>query len=43
MKVVVDDAGRPMHRQAARPSDVNAESIGLLAFRRAGAQTFRHA
>src|SRR4030095_15399564 len=44
MKVVVDDAGR-LHAIGKRldMSPVNAESIGLLAFRGAGAQTFRHA
>ena len=44
MKVVVDDAGR-LHAIGKRLSlaDVNAESIGLLAFRGAGSQTFRHA
>lgn len=44
MKVVVDDAGR-LHAIGKRlnMSTVNAESIGLLAFRGAGAQTFRHA
>ena len=44
MKVVVDDAGR-LHAIGKRLdlSDVNAESIGLLAFRGSGAQTFRHA
>jgi choline kinase len=44
MKVVVDDAGR-LHAIGKRldPDEVNAESIGLLAFRGAGAQTFRHA
>jgi choline kinase len=44
MKVVVDDAGR-LHSIGKRLDlgEVNAESIGLLAFRGAGAQTFRHA
>jgi choline kinase len=44
MKVVVDDAGR-LHAIGKRLNlkDVNAESIGLLAFRGNGAQTFRHA
>jgi choline kinase len=44
MKVVVDDAGR-LHAIGKRldMGEVNAESIGLLAFRGAGAQTFRHA
>ena len=44
MKVVVDDAGR-LHSIGKRLdlTDVNAESIGLLAFRGAGSQTFRHA
>ncbi len=44
MKVVVDDAGR-LHAIGKRLdlAQVNAESIGLLAFRGAGAQTFRHA
>jgi choline kinase len=44
MKVVVDEAGR-LHAIGKRLDlgDVNAESIGLLAFRGAGAQTFRHA
>jgi choline kinase len=44
MKVVVDSAGR-LHAIGKRLdlSKVNAESIGLLAFRGAGAQTFRHA
>ena len=44
MKVVVDDAGR-LHAIGKRLdlNEVNAESIGLLAFRGAGAQTFRHA
>ena len=44
MKVVVDDAGR-LHAIGKRLdlAKVNAESIGLLAFRGAGAQTFRHA
>lgn len=44
MKVVVDDSGR-LHAIGKRLnlSEVNAESIGLLAFRGAGAQTFRHA
>ena len=44
MKVVVDEAGR-LHAIGKRLdlADVNAESIGLLAFRGAGAQTFRHA
>ena len=44
MKVVVDDAGR-LHAIGKRLDlhQVNAESIGLLAFRGAGAQTFRHA
>ena len=44
MKVVVDDAGR-LHAIGKRldMAVVNAESIGLLAFRGAGAQIFRHA
>ena len=44
MKVVVDEAGR-LHAIGKRLdlATVNAESIGLLAFRGAGAQTFRHA
>ena len=44
MKVVVDKAGR-LHAIGKRLNlaEVNAESIGLLAFRGAGAQTFRHA
>jgi choline kinase len=44
MKVVVDDAGR-LHAIGKRLdlAEVNAESIGLLAFRGAGAQVFRHA
>jgi choline kinase len=44
MKVVVDSAGR-LHAIGKRLdlADVNAESIGLLAFRGNGAQTFRHA
>ncbi len=44
MKVVVDDAGR-LHSIGKRLDlgEVNAELIGLLAFRGAGAQTFRHA
>jgi L-glutamine-phosphate cytidylyltransferase len=44
MKVVVDKAGR-LHAIGKRLDlkQVNAESIGLLAFRGAGAQTFRHA
>ena len=44
MKVIVDDAGR-LHAIGKRLdlTQVNAESIGLLAFRGAGAQTFRHA
>jgi choline kinase len=44
MKVVVDGAGR-LHAIGKRLdlADVNAESIGLLAFRGSGAQTFRHA
>jgi choline kinase len=44
MKVVVDEAGR-LHAIGKRLDlgEVNAESIGLLAFRGAGAQTFRHA
>ena len=44
MKVVVDEAGR-LHAIGKRLDlkKVNAESIGLLAFRGAGAQTFRHA
>ena len=44
MKVVVDDAGR-LHAIGKRLDlkTVNAESIGLLAFRGSGAQTFRHA
>ena len=44
MKVVVDQAGR-LHAIGKRLdlAEVNAESIGLLAFRGAGAQTFRHA
>jgi len=44
MKVVVDEAGR-LHAIGKRldMATVNAESIGLLAFRGAGAQTFRHA
>ena len=44
MKVVVDEAGR-LHAIGKRLdlADVNAESIGLLAFRGAGAQIFRHA
>ena len=44
MKVVVDEAGR-LHAIGKRLdlNQVNAESIGLLAFRGAGAQTFRHA
>ena len=44
MKVVVDGAGR-LHAIGKRLDldEVNAESIGLLAFRGAGAQTFRHA
>lgn len=44
MKVVVDEAGR-LHAIGKRLDlkDVNAESIGLLAFRGSGSQTFRHA
>jgi choline kinase len=44
MKVVVDTAGR-LHAIGKRLdlASVNAESIGLLAFRGNGAQTFRHA
>jgi choline kinase len=44
MKVVVDDAGR-LHAIGKRLDldDVNAESIGLLAFRGAGSETFRRA
>jgi L-glutamine-phosphate cytidylyltransferase len=44
MKVVVDGAGR-LHAIGKRLDlgEVNAESIGLLAFRGSGAQTFRHA
>jgi len=44
MKVVVDEAGR-LHAIGKRLdlAEVNAESIGLLAFRGSGAQTFRHA
>ena len=44
MKVVVDEAGR-LHAIGKRLDlrEVNAELIGLLAFRGAGAQTFRHA
>lgn len=44
MKVVVDEAGR-LHAIGKRleMDKVNAESIGLLAFRGAGAQTFRDA
>jgi choline kinase len=44
MKVVVDEAGR-LHAIGKRIDleEVNAESIGLLAFRGAGAQMFRHA
>jgi len=44
MKVVVDDAGR-LHAIGKRLDlgEVNAESIGLLAFRGSGAQTFRNA
>jgi choline kinase len=44
MKVVVDEVGR-LHAIGKRLdlSAVNAESIGLLAFRGAGAQIFRHA
>jgi choline kinase len=44
MKVVVDDAGR-LHAIGKRLdlADVNAESIGLLAFRGSGAETFRKA
>lgn len=44
MKVVVDEAGR-LHAIGKRLDldEVNAESIGLLAFRGSGAQTFRHA
>ena len=44
MKVVVDDEGR-LHAIGKRlpMKDVNAESIGLLAFRGDGAQTFRRA
>ncbi|QDP20340.1 NTP transferase domain-containing protein [Sphingomonas xanthus] len=44
MKVVVDEAGR-LHAIGKRLdlAEVNAESIGLLAFREEGAQTFRHA
>ena len=44
MKVVVDDSGR-LHAIGKRLDlkNVNAESIGLLAFRGAGAETFRHA
>jgi len=44
MKVVVDDAGR-LHAIGKRLDlgQVNAESIGLVAFRGSGAQTFRHA
>ena len=44
MKVVVDAAGR-LHAIGKRLdlAEVNAESIGLLAFRGSGAQTFRHA
>jgi choline kinase len=44
MKVVVDDAGR-LHAIGKRLDlkQVNAESIGLLAFRGSGARTFRSA
>jgi choline kinase len=44
MKVVVDDAGR-LHAIGKRLDldDVNAESIGLLAFRGGGSETFRRA
>jgi choline kinase len=44
MKVVVDEAGR-LHAIGKRLdlSEVNAESIGLLAFRGSGAETFRNA
>lgn len=44
MKVVVDDAGQ-LHAIGKRLDlkDVNAESIGLLAFRGSGAETFRNA
>ena len=44
MKVVVDDQGR-LHAIGKRLDleDVNAESIGLLAFRGSGAETFRNA
>lgn len=44
MKVVVDEAGQ-LHAIGKRLdlSDVNAESIGLLAFRGTGAATFREA
>jgi choline kinase len=44
MKVVVDDSGR-LHAIGKRleMADVNAESIGLLAFRADGADRFRHA
>jgi choline kinase len=44
MKVVVDEEGR-LHAIGKRLdlSTVNAESIGLLAFRGDGAETFRHA
>ena len=44
MKVVVDGTGR-LHAIGKRLDlgEVNAESIGLLAFRGSGAQTFRHA
>jgi choline kinase len=44
MKVVVDDAGQ-LHAIGKRLDldEVNAESIGLLAFRGSGAQTFRDA
>jgi len=40
----VDEAGR-LHAIGKRldAAEVNAESIGLLAFRGSGAQTFRHA
>jgi len=44
MKVVVDDEGR-LHAIGKRldKADVNAESIGLLAFRGGGSETFRQA
>jgi len=43
MKVVVDDQGQLRAIGKRLPRDVNGESIGLLAFRKGGAELFREA